>query len=150
MKEIVGILCRTLWHGETSPLLDPLSSFLTPIMLLGEYTSEIEIWKWFAKALHQWKKSVNKVIKIICNLPLFRSKAKQGYLPFFRIVFDALGRTTLVFTWVTLNNPQGNFQPLHVFFIYYGMFLLLLVFNVVFNTSQITCSLSYILGELIF
>ena len=30
------------------------------------------------------------------------------------------------------------------------MFLILFVFNVVFNTSKITCSLSYILGELIF
>ena len=86
-----------------------------------------------------------------------RNHSKKGALEMIhfcwilsRTVFDTLGRVSLVFVWVTLVDKDGNFQPLTAFYIYYGVFMVLMIYNmVVFNTCKMTCSLEYIIGGVI-
>ena len=87
---------------------------------------------------------------LLCAL---RNHSKKGALKgihfgwiLSRTVFDAFGRTSLVFVWLTLMDANGNFQPLLVISIYYGIFLILVFYNIVFNTSKIAFSTEYFIG----
>ena len=68
---------------------------------------------------------------------------------FSRTVCDALGKISLIFVWITLmgQHGNGNFKPLLVFLLYYGVFIILAIFNIIFNVSKPTCSLNYVIGK---
>merc|ERR1711915_233612 len=55
----------------------------------------------------------------------------------------------MVFTILTLSDTDGNFQPLNAFLFYYIAFLVMLVFNIVFNSDSPECPLKYLIGVLI-
>ena len=65
-----------------------------------------------------------------------------------RTVLDSVGRLLLIFTWVTLF--AGNFDPLLVTICYYFPFILLVFFNVLFNTSKKFWRADYIFGKFLF
>ena len=67
-----------------------------------------------------------------------------------RTVFDTLGKTSLIFVWMTLMDEDGNFRPLLMVGLYYVMFLILVLYNIVFHTNRPSCSLQYIIGSFIF
>ena len=64
-----------------------------------------------------------------------------------KIVFDTLGKISVIFVWITLMDSCGNFQPLLVVFLYYGIFLILVIFNIIFNMSEAESSLAYVIGK---
>ena len=72
---------------------------------------------------------------------------KHFCLILMKTVFDALGRVTLVFAWLTLSDDKGNFPPDVALIIYYSFVLILLFFNIIFSKSKFSFSSSYFLGE---
>ena len=83
---------------------------------------------------------------------LIRNRSKKGALKLVhkvlllsRTIFDSVGRILLVFTWLSV--LTGNFDPLIITYVYYGTAALLLMFNIVFNSSVLSCQPHYILGR---
>eukprot|EP00092_Neocalanus_flemingeri_P008776 GFUD01009449.1.p1 GENE.GFUD01009449.1~~GFUD01009449.1.p1 ORF type:complete len:958 (+),score=187.13 GFUD01009449.1:48-2921(+) len=66
-----------------------------------------------------------------------------------RTICDTVGRISLVFAWLHVFDVDGNFQPFLATCIYYGTFLVLVIFNIVFNTSKFECSAEYVLGVIL-
>ena len=152
--KVTYCLLEHLWRGSEWPFVRPfhlekyfnLWIFLHALLFLLCYQVRIVATAAVA-ALPDWFCRINQIKH-------FRNHSKKGALKMIhfgwilsRIVFDTLGKISIVFVWTTLMDPAGNFQPLLVFFIYYGVFFFLVIFNIVFNTCKVTCSLEYIIGQ---
>ena len=132
--------------------------FLHPLLFLLHHKVRLKflIIAWFE---HYQGGNNNEIIEINHSeletniLYALRNHSKKGALKgihfgwiLSRTVCDALGRTSIVFVWLTLMDADGNFQPLLVISSYYGIVLILIFYNIVFNTSEITCSSEYFIG----
>ena len=81
-----------------------------------------------------------------------RNHAKKGALTsvhiallLSRTVLDTMGRILLIFTWLHVFN--GNFDPLVITTTYYAGAGILLIFNIIFNSSGLSSQPHYILGK---
>jgi len=63
-----------------------------------------------------------------------------------RIMLDSIARLLLLFVW--FHSSQENFCPITAALLYYLFFLILLIFNIIFNTSKISLNADYVVGLL--
>jgi hypothetical protein len=68
---------------------------------------------------------------------------------FAKTTMDTLTRVTTIALFIYLTDPGGNFNTLLAVSLYYGHSLILLVFNIIFNTSAPQCSAKYFIGLLL-
>ena len=64
-----------------------------------------------------------------------------------KTILDSLARILLTFAWLTV--LKGDFDALSATALYYVTFGILVLFNIIFNTSGIRCSADYLFGNIL-